>query len=230
MYLGEMRTLISLFALIFLAACSQETKETRHSSNTTTNKVEHRTDAEDSILVPVMNHFDSIMAEPFDLKDFKRAKRGSHSGVGTSTPESYKPDSNGVYIRFFLFAKRPEGLSTSEWFNGEVLTVYKFGDKVGFYGDTNEILIEIKSAYPDEDLGHLDIVGRSIEHVVQKYNHGASIDGEYAFMSSDNKILVMHLSENNIDWFRYVVLDHEIREDDGLPSHLKIYDTQKRPE
>ena len=163
--------------------------------------------------------FDSLMENPIDIIEFKKTKISSNSGGGTKMNCFYKPNAEGLYYDYFLFYKKPPGVSESQMFNQLTLTVYKLGE-IGHYEDTNEILISVQSSLADPDLGKLDLVGKSPDEVLAIFN-GPNLkkDGKLIIYSRNN-VIVLDIFAGRVRSFRYAKLNFEMTNGNDLPEEL----------
>ncbi|GEM_PF-6732623 len=222
-----MRSLVYLcFVLTLLVSCGESTENYTAPDTVVSNQ--SPASQNDSVSIEQLeelslNPFDSLMEYPIDLQEFKRVKRGALNGAGGPPDFRMKPNQNGFYYCFKLFTKRPPHINEGDYLQGLVLTVYRFGEDIGYYSDTNEVFIGIKSRFQDEDLGSLNIVGQTLKEVQKNFSGKAIVDNELVLIPSRHNLLVLHMKEGRVEWFNYVKLGFELTAMEQLPDQLKRF-------
>ena len=164
----------------------------------------------------------SLLQNPLDLEGYKQKKRGANGGA--SLPKSFdgKPDTVGHYYTYFWFHElRRRFRSESESTDATVVYSYIYGEEIGTYDAVEEELIGIKSRIEDDDLGKLNLVGKESAILIDEYN--LSISDDYLFGSFKGTILVLHLSNGIVDWFRYRKTTLAISSFEDVPPYLLQY-------
>ena len=103
------------------------------------------------------------------------------------------------------------------------LIVYKYGTDIGDFFDTNESLISIKSAFADPDLQQLDFVGKSIIDVRSTLGTAFLEKDSIVVYNSKNHFLFLSVKEEQVEWFRYIKLNKEIRSIEDIPDELFVF-------
>ena len=216
--------LFSLTAILF--SCSSETTDSgsiTDSTEVTDTLVVEQTDTVEAL--PEITPFDSIMDNPMDVFAFKKAKRGSLSGVGGGKQFHFQPEYEGKYMRFFGFGPpRGRSIREAEWMQGVQLIVYREGTDLRFYTDSNEIIIDFQSCFSDTDMKNLNIVGKSVSDVEAIFQGKAEIEGQFAAFISGHNVLVMHLIGQQIEWFRYIKLNAEPTSFEEIPKEVLSFE------
>jgi len=164
----------------------------------------------------------SLLQNPLDLKGYKQKKRGANGGA--SLPKSFdrKPDTVGHFYTYFWFHElRRRFRSESESTDATVVYSYIYGEEIGTYDAVEEELIGIKSRIEDDDLGKLNLVGKESVTLTEEYSLSSSED--YLLGSSQGTILVLHISNGVVDWFRYRKTTLTIISFEDIPSYLLQY-------
>lgn len=173
-------------------------------------------------LIRQAEHWEALEAfleEPIDLAAIKRKKGPSNSGRMTGDPCFNRPKRPGFYYWYGLFAT-PRGVSESERLQGFRLIVYKYGDVIGDFFDTNEILIAIKSSFPDPDLGAANLVGSRLDAIHARFGDAFAAMNDLFIYYRSGRALAVHTAGGKIDWYKYVRLDRELNDGSDLPDCL----------
>lgn len=144
----------------------------------------------------------------FDHIAFKKVKGGSNSGGKKKYKYWDVPGDTGMFYRYMLF-NTPRNITEVSRFRDCELVVYKLTGEPGFYSDTNEVLIELYCAFPDPDLGKLDIIGKHLDEIKADFHApGMSEDNTYAYDLGDGYTLFVR--NDPITAFRLVRLNDKL--------------------
>jgi hypothetical protein len=220
-----MKTIVYISILCWIiASCSMEAKNPGEG-------VELITIQTDSITVDtlkpeiILDSFAMLIEYPEDIVLYKSRKKGSNSGGANIADYYYRPDSVGFYLGFLLFHPMPLNYRGSEgdWFDGLRVGVYRYGTKIGHYHDSTEVFISLKAKLQEPELRSFNLVGKSADYVKgmlgKKYK---SLDSCMIY-SSTNKVLVVHLLNEKVTWFKYVILQNDFTDFEEIPTSLTKY-------
>ncbi len=170
----------------------------------------------------------SLLNEPLDLINFKKEYGSSHSGSGNFSNVFDQPDSLGFLYSYFFFYKLKQvtknQYSTDDLFDGFRIYVYKFGEEVGRFSDTNEVLMGIECRLELSVLDDLNVVGMEKQGLTDWLGEPQIKESEQLYIYQiDNKVLSAHIENNTIDWFKYAVINDTIDLYWEVPDYFKSY-------
>ncbi|MBX7205996.1 MAG: hypothetical protein K1X81_11285 [Bacteroidia bacterium] len=175
---------------------------------------------------------DNLLTTPFDLQNFKKVKGQSNSGNAIKRTYYLKPDTNGMYYRFFMF--RPMtgnryiagGKLTIEsgLKNGlEIITFKPFGKYQYDYYDPTETLIEVIAHYNDKDLPELAFIGLDTLSIKSKLGNKFLRKNGCFIFHHDKNVLTLKINNGAIDWLKYTRLNFKLNKN-NIPNGLLIDD------
>ncbi|MFT6503478.1 MAG: hypothetical protein ACJASQ_003615 [Crocinitomicaceae bacterium] len=220
-------------SLLALFSCEQQENEKKSSS---TNDTIINEDTLKPVLekdtIPIVQYgkMDSLLLHPFDLPAFKRKKRGANSsGGGLKQAYYFRPDTVGMYYRYFLFGgstkaylgKRKSNLVRHR--NPVEITVYKVkDDDWNSYNDPNEYLIQLEAIYNDFDLPELAFIGWTRSEIAKNFGAPFYTKNNCMVYSKDNHVILFHFLGNRVDWLKYTNLNSNLEKDSELPNLYTI--------
>ncbi|GAB5416945.1 MAG: hypothetical protein Crog4KO_18120 [Crocinitomicaceae bacterium] len=166
--------------------------------------------------IPPKRNVDSLLLNPFDHVAYKRKKRGANSGGGGSEPYFFRPDTAGMYYRYFLFhiphEKKYLGKDTSNRVSngpsnsgGREITVFKPDDAdKNMYDDPNEVLIEFTQWINDTDLPELAYVGWTKKEIQEEFGQPDFEKNNAILYTFQNRILLFKIFNGSVKWLKYV--------------------------
>lgn len=161
----------------------------------------------------------TFLDAPVDLQAFKKQKGSSNSGVMTGEGCFFRPAGKGFYQWYGLFPT-PRGVPESRRLSGLRLIVYSFNERPGDYSDSDEMLIAVRSAFPDPDLGDANLVGSAVEEIRRRFGEPKIARDDLLLYHRDGRALSLHISEGRIDWYKYVRLNRELGVGSDIPGWL----------
>ena len=163
-----------------------------------------------------------LLKDPIDLKKYKKRKRGANSSTRMPNSYDYTPDTVGHHFYYFWFHElrrryRSEAAST----DAVVIKSYIYGKEIGWYSKVDEALIGLKCRIEDEDLGQLNLVGKDTDYLNETY--GLVQTQEFMLGAHQGLLLLLHINNEKVDWFRYRRTNLDINGLDDVPSELRQY-------
>ena len=217
--------------LLILVACGGSPEEVEEEHNPVTlpdttdfNEIEPDfvLNTEDSITIPIA--LKELLDNPIDLQAYKEEYGESNGGGRSYSDDIYKPDTAGQYYRFMLFWKLRQVLPThpdeGTLFNNFAITVYRYGDRIGDFYDTNEELIMIECAIDNTTLGDLNWYGKKKITLMDKYGAPQYEQDNCMIYYFDHKTITAHLTDGQVDWYKYVRLNEDVDLSEGIPGEL----------
>lgn len=163
-----------------------------------------------------------LLENPIDLKVYKKKKRGANGTTRSMKVYDFKPDTLGNYYTYFWFHELRRRFRTeSESVDAVFIDTYISGEEIGTYHNVEEVLIGIKSRISDEDLGMLNFVGKTVSELRAKYEFKRSED--FLFTEIKGVILILHIADEKVDWFRYIRTTLLVKTLRDIPSELLQY-------
>jgi hypothetical protein len=173
---------------------------------------------------------DNLLSTPFDLQNFKKVKGQSNSGGASKKLYYFKPETKGIYYRFFLF--RPltgykyiaNGKRTIEvrMENGlQIITFKPFGKYQYDYYDPTETLIEVTARYNDKDLPELAFIGLDTVSIKSKLGDKILRKGSCFIYYHNKNVLTLRINNGTVDWLKYTRLNFKINKS-NIPNGLLI--------
>ncbi|NRA10337.1 MAG: hypothetical protein HRT57_00105 [Crocinitomicaceae bacterium] len=108
-----------------------------------------------------------------------------------------------------------------EIFNPVQILVYKpKDDDWKMYNDPNEILIQINTVYNDFDLPELAYIGWTKDEILQEFDKPSFEKNECIIYSKDQKALILHLTQNKVDWLKFIHLNKKNRSRNGVDKYV----------
>lgn len=171
---------------------------------------------------------DDLLATPFDLQKFKKAKGQSNSGGAIKKAYYLKPDTKGIYYSFFLFqpltgykyvagGKRTIKVRLE---NGlEIVTYKPFGKYQYDYFDPTETLIEVIARYNDKDLPELAFVGLDTVSLKNKLGDKFLRKNDCYIYHKDKNALTFKIVNGSVSWLKYTRLKFALTKA-NIPSEL----------
>lgn len=180
--------------------------------------------SEDTIVPPAsLDSFQMLIEYPEDIMLYKSRKRGANNGSAHAKKYYHTPDTIGFFYHFLLFYPKPPRIHPSEMFDGMGLIVYRYGKQIGHYGDTNEEFISLWSKVNEPELRTFDLVGKSASDITALLGDNYFTKDKLRIYTSTNKVLVVSMNGDTVDWFRYTILNFEIKSADDLPHDLSEF-------
>ena len=156
---------------------------------------------------------ESLLKSPLDLHTYKTEYGSSNSG-GASYEFLHQPDTIGMQYEYKFFPKLlkelPKPLSEKELFEGFRITVFKYGQGIGNFYDTNEELLMISCSLDNVTLGELNWYGKTKETLLASYG-----EPDYSFTDNwvyqvDNRVISAHFKAEKVNWYRFAILDSTV--------------------
>lgn len=171
-----------------------------------------------------------FLENPLDLVQFKRVKGISNNGAAKRPggPRTYhQPPGRGFYYQYFnfpIFGKDQRGDAPPREALGDlVIVVYKFGQTVGDFYDTRELLIEISVKARDYDLMKTNLVGLDLKAITDRFGTDYIKIEDLIVFHANKKVLVLSAPGGVVQWFRYVRLNFDISSASDVPEWLRTY-------
>ncbi len=145
----------------------------------------------------------NFLENPLDFQEYKIIKRAANSGGIDNKSIYYKPNYEGIFLRFFLFDNIERGTQ---------IISYRKGKDIGIFEEDRDLLLEIFSIRVDKDLKNANLVGQNIDSIIELYGmpHFKDVN-HYYFINENKKLLTLHLRNNKIDWFKWQYLNKNIK-------------------
>lgn len=173
--------------------------------------------------------FLNLFNRPFDLKAYKKGN-GANSGSRNGKPYLIKPDTVGTYYEYFWFYKLRARYPVQQSFDGLIIGTYIYGEEVGQYDKVDEELIYLKSKLEDPRLKHqLNLVGKSKVYLINQLGMNYLKFKDLIIYQYNRDLLILHISEDKIDWFNYVRTNLKLESGTDLPEELKYYSERASP-
>ena len=166
--------------------------------------------------------FIKMMTNPINIPSFKKRVGGAHSGGAKPQPYFYKPDTVGVYYHFWIFSKIKYDKTVKNHFNSLHLTTYIYG-KVKDYFNANEEFISLKANHSYHQIGKLNFVGQELEELEAMYGKPQLNYKGSSIYYYNKTFLILHNSDQKVDWFRYIRTYTTLDDIENLPSYLFEY-------
>jgi hypothetical protein len=179
----------------------------------------------------------ALLENPFDLKQFKKIKRSSNSGI--STPEKYhfKPGAKGRYFYFFLFqapgafvysAKGDKKDRVRSGSGFQIVTFKPDGKYQDAFLDPTETLIEVVTAYNDPDLSELAFVGLDTLVIKEKLGMAFIRKNGCFIYANENNALVLNVSSGVVKCLKYTRMKTKIKGGE-IPERLTEMKCSSQP-
>lgn len=178
------------------------------------------------VLHPTM---DSLLENPLDLEGFKAKYGPTNSGGGCEVDEYLNlPDTLGFTYQYFLFHKLnadlPEKRTERELFSQFIITVFKYGETVGNFFDTNESLLMLECHFNNPPLGALNVQGKTKDELVGEFGEPTlRTEENWCYLNAKNNCLSLHFSDDQVIWWKYVKLSETIDLSQEVPPFLKRF-------
>ena len=175
---------------------------------------------------------DNLLTTPFDLQNFKKVKGQSNSGGASKKLYYFKPDTKGMYYRFFLFQPLTGykyvagGKRTIEvrLQNGlQIITFKPFGKYQYDYSDPTETLIEVIAHYNDKNLQELAFIGLDTLSIKSKLGNKFLRKGGCFIFHYDKNVLTLKIKNGTVDWLKYTRLNFKLNKN-NIPNGLLVDD------
>lgn len=221
--------------LIFLIACTDTENETsnEHSSilSDSTDITQLDSIAEIDTIddsVPSNQALVELLENPIDLVAYKKEWGTSNSSPSGLKEELFEvPDTVGMLYSYMLFNKLgralPDHPSETDLFKGFEIMTYKYGTKGGDFYDTNEELIMIKCSLNNTTLEDLNWYGKSDIEIMDIYGVPQHNQDDCLIYTYQNKTITAHLTNDQVDWYKYVRLNKDIDLSSEIPGILLDY-------
>jgi hypothetical protein len=170
-----------------------------------------------AVSVASENNLASFLASPLDLKAFKKKKNSSNSGTVRKNEMFYTPEKAGFFYRYMLFPT-PTQYNEYQRFADFAVIVYKFGEKIGDYSDTNETLIAVWCRLKDPDLGEADLVETPVSEIKKRFGEPFATVGDVLVYQNQERALSVHTKDEKVDWFKYIRLNRAIEDPKAVPK------------
>ena len=214
--------------LLVLTACNSASNESTHQSENITDSI---TTDSNEITFPVLEpiaivnpYLDTLLNAPLDLETFKKEWGPSNSGGGSNNGILDIPDTTGQVYRYFLFHKLrsvlPDHPSEGELLNNFIITVFKYGKEIGDFYDSNEKLLMIACSLDNPELGELNWYGQSTVQIMDKYGPPQYEKENCLIYQIKNKTITAHLNNEQVDWYKYVLLNESVDLSKEIPGIL----------
>ena len=168
-----------------------------------------------------------LLENPIDLIDYKEVYGNSHSGSGNFSEIFDTPDTAGFLYSYFFFyrlkTELKEHYSESELFDGLRFYVYKYGDEVGRFSDTNEVLMAIESNLDNHTLGEINFVGKNENEVYDILGSPHITDESNLLYKYEQKVFSIHLNNGICDWFKFAKINKRVDLNNKIPDYFKMY-------
>lgn len=171
-----------------------------------------------------------FLENPLDLIQFKKAKGISNNGAAqrpSGARTYHKPPERGFYYEYFnfpIFGKDKRGDTPPREALGDlVVVVYKFGQTVGDFYDTREVLIEISVKARDCDLMQTNLVGQDLKVITDRFGTDYIKKEDLTIFHANRQVLVLSAPDGMIQWFRYARLNFDIGSASDVPEWLMKY-------
>src|SRR5690606_20711464 len=155
-----------------------------------------------------------LLTRPIDLQAYKKKYGGSNGGVRTGSKYLDIPDTVGNVYQYMLFYKLknelPDHHSEGTLLTDFRITVFRFGEKIGRFIDTTEALLMIECAIDNPTLGDLNWYGMTKVAVMDIYGVPQFERDDCLIYTYQQKTITAHLSNDRVDWYKYVCLNSEV--------------------
>ena len=220
-----------LFISVLAFSCNtntqkQENKQPEHDAEVVekedTVSIEKKINSSTPSIDPKRAALIKLLENPLDLKAYKKKKRGANGTTREKRIYDFKPDTIGNYYTYFWFHElRRRFRAESKSADAVFIDTYILGEGIGTYDNVEEVLIGIKSRISDEDLGALNFVGKTVSELTAKYEFKRSENFHFTEIKGD--ILLLHVADEKIDWFRYIRTKLSVKTLRDIPSELLQY-------
>ena len=167
--------------------------------------------------------FISLFNQPLDVTKYKRKQGGANSGGASQRPYLYRPDTVGTYYNYFFFHKLRVRF-IEESFRGLNVRTYIHGKEIGWYEKVIEEFIAIKSKLPDPLLGHLNLVGKDRNYLLDYLGNHYIAMKDIMVYQHNGDILILHLKDKKVDWFNCIRTTLKLESGGDLPEELKYFE------
>lgn len=155
----------------------------------------------------------------FDLEYFKEENRRLLN-CGKNISRLYHPKAKGFEYNYCLFngAQKPEDAIPRLPKDDKLIliTVYKFGDKIGTYSDDNETLISLSAKVNNELLGNSNFVGTNMAEIKARFGEPLLTESSVDIYTQGGRSLALaYDNRNEVEWFRYAYLDTNLQLNDS---------------
>lgn len=220
-----------VFPIFFvLIACEAQEEQGMNDSESNEDRIliltdSSHTDTVNEYVDPRREDLRILLDEPLDLVAYKKEWGTSNSSPATNKELYNIPDTVGMMYRYMLFHKLrmelPSHPDEGQLFHGFIITVYKYGDKIGDFYDTNEELIMVECSFDNPTLGELNWTGKSKDELIDKYDSAKYVIGQNWIYEHNNQVITAHFDQSNrVDWFKYVRLNKKINLNQEVPELL----------
>jgi hypothetical protein len=229
-----MRKIIPICLILIACSGNQEPYLNGEDQDTTSMTIvseepdEVHIDQDDPSILSVNSKLKNLLDNPINLVQYKKDYGTSNSGSAGNKEFFETPDTVGMMFRYMLFHKLrmeiPSHPSEGDLFNGFIITVYRYGERVGNFYDTNEELMMIECSLDNPTLGELNWYGLSKRELVDNYDSAQYEVGDNWIYEHENKVISAHFSKDNkVDWFKYAKINRKIDLRDEIPEILTIF-------
>lgn len=153
-----------------------------------------------------------FLENPFHLHAFKAKKKYSNSSALGKQPYHWVPNKEGIYYTYLVFGDGRGYWGTNKQklvlhVDGLSIVVYKeLGERQHMYDDPTEELLEVKARFNDADLPELAFVGLPSSAIKKRFGKEDFQHKNCWVYQHQNKILIFRMSDERVEWLKYVVL------------------------
>lgn len=213
---------ISSGVIFFISSCQFENGEEIISLP---EKDSAHTEKSDSVITPADPFADSLeryFDNPMDFFTVKKNTQHMHTGYSKLLDEDLLhqgKDSGAIFYTYWAieFLRDHPDFSHSLQF----ITRKPWTTKTErSYETDNEELIGIESVISWKGLGESDFVGSSVAELEQKFGEPQDKKNECLLYAVNDKILILHLRNEKVKWFKYYWLAETFNTADSLPAYF----------
>lgn len=219
-----------LIAIAFAVSCSENTPSNYKVDEVVENPIDSTKNGLDTSAAVISNqppeNLITLLENPIDLVAFKTEYGPSNSGGAGDIEFLDLPDTIGFLYQYMLFYKLKQALpghpSESDLFHNFSITVYKFGDEVGHFKDTNEVLMAIECGLDNTALQALNVFGLTKSDLSDKFGEPQYTAENHVIYAFENKVLSIHINANSqkADWYKYAKLNSSVNLNESIPEFL----------
>lgn len=179
----------------------------------------------DSVIVetdPFVDSLNKYFSDPLNLFEVKKNTQHMHTGYSRLLDENLlhqSKDSGTILYNYWAV----EFLRTHPDYNYSLqfITRKPWTTKTErSYETDNEELIGIESIIAWDGLEQSNFVGQSAQELKQKFGYPQEEKKDCLIYVLQDKILILHLSKEKVNWFKYYWLSETLPEADQFPDYF----------